>query len=85
VRLHQRLKRLEVSVGPDPGCPICRDRRGRTVLVTSRRLPDGTTTQVAARPAPCERCRGVPERVIHIAYVVVETQEDVARLAAGTA
>jgi hypothetical protein len=76
VRLRHRFKRLEGSIGPGPGYPGCRDRTGRVALVGSRRLPDGTTTPEGDRPAPCERCGEIPEQIIEVVEVVVETWED---------
>jgi hypothetical protein len=81
VKLHTRLQRLEQRLR-EPGCPACRDRRGRIVLVTSRSLPDGRTELQGDWPAPCERCSEAPEQIIEILEAMVETREDVARLAA---
>ena len=78
----RRLQRLEQSVGSsDGGCPACRDRRGGIVIVTSRSLTDGNTEPRGDWPAPCERCGEAPEQIIEIVEAVVETREDVARLA----
>ena len=63
MKLSNRLRRLEHRVG-DPGCPACRDRRGRNVWVTSRRNPDGSTTTLESEPAPCKQCGAVPEFII---------------------
>jgi hypothetical protein len=79
--INQRLRRLEQRVG-DPGCPACRDRRGHTVMVRSRRLPDGTTLPLESEPGPCERCGEVAEFIIEIVETVVESRENVARRAA---
>jgi hypothetical protein len=80
VGLSSRLQRLEQRVGD--GCPACRDRRGRVVLVTSRSLPDGTVAYPEGEPGPCEHCGVVPEQVIEIVETVVETRQDLARLEA---
>jgi len=61
---------------------MCRDRRGCIVLVTGRRQPDDTVAYPEGEPAPCEQCGVVPEQVIAIVETVVETREDLARLAA---
>jgi hypothetical protein len=81
MRLSGRLHRLERRVG-DTGCPACRDRRGRVVLVTSRSLPDGKTEPQGDWPPPCERCGEVPEQVVEIVETVVGTREDLIHLAA---
>jgi hypothetical protein len=65
VRLSRRLQRLEQHLG-DAGCPACCDRRGGIVLVTSRRLQDGTRWRSRSS----------------IEETVVETREDVDRLVA---
>jgi hypothetical protein len=77
--LRKRLQRLEREI-PDPGCPACRDRRGRHIFVTARRQPDGTLTYPEGGPAPCGVCGVVPEFVIEVVEVVVESREDVRRL-----
>jgi hypothetical protein len=79
VRLHSRLQRLG---GRNDGCPACRDRRGRIVIVTSRRLLDGTTVPHGEWPTPCEQCGELPEQIIEIVEAVAEPQKDVAHLAA---
>ena len=79
MKLNTRLQRLEQRV-IDPGCPGCRDRRGRHVLVNARRQPDGTLTYPDDDyPKSCEQCGEVPEFIIEVVRVVVETREDVAR------
>ena len=47
-----------------PGCPACRDRRGRIVYATSQCLADDTVVPVADHPVPCAACGIVPEFVI---------------------
>jgi hypothetical protein len=80
MKLSTRLQRLEQRVG-EPGCPACRERRGFNVLVNARRMPDGTVTYPDDdRPKPCEKCGEVPELIIEIVRVVVETRADLARL-----
>ncbi len=76
--IRARLTRLERSVG-DAACPACRDRRGRVVKRTGRELADGTVRLEEPGPAPCPRCGEVPEEVVTIIEVVVETREDLAR------
>jgi len=67
MRLSSRLRRLELAAGGrDLGCPACRDRRGRIVLVTSQRLPDGTRAREGDWPAPCAACGVVPEQTLEI-------------------
>jgi hypothetical protein len=78
MRLHNRLRRLEQQA-PEGACPACRHRRGLVALVTARELPDGSTVPERGGPEPCARCGGVPERIIQIVEVVVESREDVAR------
>jgi hypothetical protein len=71
MRARSRLGRLERLVGP-PGCPACRDRRGRVVLVSATGLPDGTVVRTGERPQPCAACGQVPEQVIVVIEVVVD-------------
>ncbi len=78
MNLRGRLTRLERSVG-DAACLACRDRRGLFVKRTGRELADGTVRFEEPEPAPCPRCGEVPEVVVTIIEVVVETREDVAR------
>ena len=70
-RMRNRLQRLERNV-VDPGCPACRDRRGRIIMVDARRREDGTETRPEGRPAPCERCGETPEFIIQIVETVVD-------------
>jgi hypothetical protein len=62
MRLRGRLRNVETSArrqGLLPvGCPECRERRGRHVLVD--------VDQGLAEPAPCPRCGTVPEFVIEV-------------------
>jgi hypothetical protein len=82
MRLRTRLRRVERGF-PDPGCLACRRRRADTVMVGSRRLPDGTATRDGEWPAPCERCGEIPEGIIEVVEAEV-TREDTDRLAAGS-
>lgn len=71
MNLRRRLQRLERNT-VDAGCPACRDRRGRIVLLTTERLPDGTVVAVENEPQPCTRCGQVPEQIIQIVLSVVD-------------
>jgi hypothetical protein len=66
VRLHHRLRRLEERLPTPTGCLACQNRRGRLVLVESRREPDGTIVPVKDRPVACAECGQVPETLIVI-------------------
>lgn len=72
MRLRTRLQRPEQKK-VDGGCPACRDRRGRIVLLTAEQLPDGTVTLVDGQPTPCACCGQVPEHIIEVIESVVET------------
>ena len=69
MKLHARLRRLERTT-VDADCPACRERRGWTVLLTARRLPDGTVAPVEGEPQPCVRCGQVPEQIIEVVEVI---------------
>ena len=71
MKLRIRLQRLERST-VDLGCPACRDRRGRIVLVTAQRLRDGTVVAIEEEPQPCARGRQVPEQIIEVVETVVD-------------
>lgn len=71
--LRTRLQRLERHT-VDAGCPACRDRRGRAVLLTARQLPDRTLVSVDEEPQPCARCGQVPEQIIEIVETIVGGQ-----------
>jgi hypothetical protein len=71
--LRTRLQPLERNTD-DAGCPACRDRRGRIVLVTARQLPDGTLVSEEKEPQPCAHCGQVPEQLIE---AVVDAQTGV--------
>ena len=67
MRLSSRLRRLEeAGGGRDDGGPACRGRRGRIVMVTSQRLPDGTRAPDGDWPAPCAACGVLPEQTVEI-------------------
>jgi hypothetical protein len=66
-----RLQRLERNT-VDAGCPACHERRGRIVLLTARRLPDGAAVSVEDRPLPCDRCEQVPEQISEVIEPVME-------------
>jgi hypothetical protein len=77
-KLDARLLRLErVQLA---GCPDCRERRGLIWIHTSREVPDGMVVHSEGTPLPCARCGLVPEQVLEIVEVVVESREDLARL-----
>jgi hypothetical protein len=42
----------------------------------SRQNPDGTISAETNDPPPCERCDEVPEEVMEIVEVIVDTRED---------
>ena len=69
MNLRARLQRLERS-RVVAGCPACRERRGRTVLLTAQRLPDGTLAPGEDEPQPCVRCGQIPEQIIEIIEVI---------------
>jgi hypothetical protein len=76
MRLRTRLEKLERQVGP-LGCPACRERRGRHVLLTVKELPDGTLLPSPDQPPPCARCGQVAELVIQVvAPVEADAGED---------
>ena len=74
MRLRARLQKLEHNTAIDRGCPACRARRGLIAIVDVTPLPDGTVAYPADAPQPCERCGAVPESVIEIVEVVVESR-----------
>ena len=82
--LGARLRRLEQGVGP-AGCPACRDRRGLSFPWTCQELPDGTRVPKRDPPPPCTACGEIPEEIVEIIEVVVETREDVERVKARQA
>jgi hypothetical protein len=67
----RRLRQLERAADVGGGCAACRDRQGRTVLVSATSLPDGTAAPRGDRPAPCAACGRVPELVIEVVETVV--------------
>jgi hypothetical protein len=69
--LRTRLQRLERNTA-DAGCPACRDRRGRIVLLRAEQQPDGTVAVVEGEPAPCTLCGQVPKQIIEVVETVVE-------------
>ena len=73
--MHNRLRRLEQTV-PELGCPACRGRRGRIVMIRAKRLPDDTLAYPDGRPAPCERCGKVPEFVVEIVEPAASASEE---------
>ncbi len=83
MRIRARLARLERTAGVS-GCPACGDRRGRVVLHCGREQRDGSVRFERPGPMPCPRCGEVPEEVVEVVEVVIETREDLARWAAQT-
>jgi hypothetical protein len=81
MKLKTRLQRLERSAVIDHGCPACRDRRGRHVLVDATRNADGTITDLDDAPAPCSACGKVPEFIVRA--VMSAAEEPAVRRAAG--
>ena len=69
-----RLQRLERNKGIDRGCPACRARRGLIAMVDATPLQDGAVAYSADLPEPCERCGAVPESVVEVVEVVVESR-----------
>jgi hypothetical protein len=67
MKFDKRLERLERKV-PDPGCPKCRDRRGRLVFVECRRQRDGSVKSLSPMPAVCDSCGVLPELVTHVVH-----------------
>ena len=74
MRLRVRLQRLERDKGTDRSCPACRPRRGLTALVDVTPMPEGMVAGAADAPLPCERCGAVPESVVEVVEVVVESR-----------
>lgn len=68
----QRLERMKI----ESDCPACRDRRGRIVLRTSLRQPDGTVVWDRDEPQSCARCGQVPEQIIEVVESVVVERTD---------
>jgi hypothetical protein len=88
MRVRQKIERLEVQAEQtrlqrlaegalDTVCPSCRDRSGRMLLVTERRPADGKRLPQESQkaPEPCSQCGQVPEGIIRVAEVLVETRE----------
>jgi hypothetical protein len=74
MRLRTRLEKLERSRPVDRGCPGCRDRRGRHLLVNVTEFADGTVAYPDNdAPVPCAQCGVVPEFLIQIVTEVVES------------
>jgi hypothetical protein len=69
MNLRARLRRLERTTIV-AGCPACRERRGRTVLLTARGLPDGTLAPGEDEPQPCVSCGQIPEQIIKVLEVI---------------
>lgn len=69
--LRARLQRLERS-SVNLGCPACRDRQGRIVLLTAQRLLDGAVVTDEAEPQPCARCGQIPEQILEVVESVVD-------------
>jgi hypothetical protein len=63
--LRTRLQRLERNT-VDRGCPARRDRRGRIVLLTAERLPEGMVVPVENELCPCACCGQLLEQVIEV-------------------
>jgi hypothetical protein len=76
MRMNGRLRRLEraAGVGPDDGCPMCRDRRGHIVFTTSQRMSDGSTIPEGDWPLPCEQCGEIAEQIIEIVKPIVDAE-----------
>jgi hypothetical protein len=71
MRLNGRLRHLENAARErgllaGPGCPACRNRRGKLVIVRSRVGVDGASLWTEEGPPVCPECGQVPEEVIEI-------------------
>lgn len=82
--LRSRFRRLAVEArrqgfGGTSGCPACRDRRGRTVFITSREQLAGTVAPGPEALPPCAACGQVPEMVIEVVEVVVDKEHPAER------
>jgi hypothetical protein len=51
------------------------------VIVTARQESDGSLTHTEGAPAPCPSCGQTPEHLIEVVEIVVESREDLERLA----
>ena len=81
MRSRVRLGRLERRMKVRPGdCAACRARHGLLVVLSARANADGTVVPCEAEPEPCARCGNVPERIVQIVEVVVNSPDEVARL-----
>ena len=65
---------MERDKGIDQGCTACCARRALIAMVDATPQPEGTVVHPVDVPEPCERCGVVPESVIEIAEVVVESR-----------
>ena len=74
MRFQARLRRLEKQL-PAAGCPGCCDRRGRSAFVAARQWPDGTVAWEEDGPPPCAGCGAIPELIIEVIEVVVESRD----------
>jgi hypothetical protein len=81
VRLDTRLRRPEAAV--PVGCRARSDRRRSALLHIHPQNPDGTISSETDDPQPCERCGEVPEEIIEIVDVLVETHEAASPWRAG--
>jgi hypothetical protein len=70
------LAKLERNAVFDGGCPACRHRRGQLVTVFSEEQDDGTITEPEGPPSVCARCGEVPEQVVRVVEVVVDSPAD---------
>jgi hypothetical protein len=77
-KLGARLLRIERLL--PAGCPDCRHRRDLIWIHTACEEPDGTVVDSEGAPLSCGRCGSVPEQILEIVEVVVESREDLARL-----
>jgi hypothetical protein len=77
MKLRHRLGRLEQRL--PAGCPACRHRRGLVALVTARGEPDASWGAREDEPRPCAACGEVPEQIIEIVELVIDSRSEVAR------
>jgi hypothetical protein len=69
------LARAKGYTGHSGFCPACRERHGRTVLVTTRTGPDGQRSPILGNwPDACTACGQVPENVIEVVEVIVPSR-----------
>ena len=71
-KLPNLLRRLQKKLPADPGCPACRHRQGRIVMVEAERRPDASVVLRDQEPAACNQWGIVPEIVVMVYRSVAE-------------